>query len=490
MRFWPGRWAAWRTPRRCQRTVITAGFPTVSMARRRAARAGLVLRVGAELFQRQGRRTAGWWSGRMKRVVLRVNLISVPARMTGRWSIRSDCKLRRCGRRTDAWDNHIATSARPGCRIRPYTPPGGKPTTLLARPPKWSTHDLFPRAVDRHPSLPEHHAWQEAEGAGRCVPSRTRSAAVAVWAADRARSHRSEWAASGRRNASSARTGRLQANVSAAARPDGLLIFVPERVSAGLFRRAPGKVDDRIWDRRGVFRPGRRNRGAARTRRTATATSSPTIGQPDVSVLRRHDDAADLHNCARHDPQGQVNVHQSTCMVIPTLAFAADSGTASNCKVCTAENAERAVLPLDAFRCEFMGHDWGVPAELLHYPSGPFKRSEAMGMSVCTTCRFGRRVWATWTNWPECGGSSIDRHAAAWLPYGTMRATWQAVSVDRPGEDAGRGGQYGDRPCQAEVAFDLSALKQAAAGGPRCAHRQADCVRPGDWQHPWNRWGL
>ena len=49
------------------------------------------------------------------------------------------------------------------------------------------------------------------------------------------------------------------------------------------------------------------------------------------------------------------------------------------------KGAAEDVLPLDAFRTEFMGHNWGVPAELLHYRSGPFKRFEAVSR-FCTNC--------------------------------------------------------------------------------------------------------
>jgi len=83
-----------------------------------------------------------------------------------------------------------------------------------------------------------------------------------------------------------------------------------------------------------------------------------------------------------HNPNGQVNVHQSTCMTIPTLAFATSYWDGEQLQSLKRKQAAQNVLPFDAFRCEFMGHNWGVPAELLWYASGPFTRNEALSMAL------------------------------------------------------------------------------------------------------------
>ncbi len=65
-------------------------------------------------------------------------------------------------------------------------------------------------------------------------------------------------------------------------------------------------------------------------------------------------------------PDGQVNLHNSGFMLIPLLGWATSywDGEQLHAKPGTFP-LER--LPLDMFRTEFMGHQWGVPAEFLHY---------------------------------------------------------------------------------------------------------------------------
>ena len=64
----------------------------------------------------------------------------------------------------------------------------------------------------------------------------------------------------------------------------------------------------------------------------------------------------------KHNPAGLVNVHQSTYMGIPTLAWATSYWDGEQF---TSQEGlfVQEVLPLGAFRSEFMGHQWGIPAE-------------------------------------------------------------------------------------------------------------------------------
>ena len=107
-----------------------------------------------------------------------------------------------------------------------------------------------------------------------------------------------------------------------------------------------------------------------------------TIGQT-FSVFETRSMMKRIYTIVKsHNPGGQVNVHQSTCMTIPTLSFATSYWDGEHLQNVSRSQSSDKVLPLDAFRCEFMGHNWGVPAELLHYPRGPFKRSEAVGLAL------------------------------------------------------------------------------------------------------------
>ena len=66
-------------------------------------------------------------------------------------------------------------------------------------------------------------------------------------------------------------------------------------------------------------------------------------------------------------PEGQVNVHNSTCITIPTLGWATSSWDGEQFRGLSSGTSAAEVLPLDVFRTEFMGHQWGVPAEFLSY---------------------------------------------------------------------------------------------------------------------------
>ncbi|HUT88629.1 MAG TPA: glycoside hydrolase domain-containing protein, partial [Thermoguttaceae bacterium] len=120
-----------------------------------------------------------------------------------------------------------------------------------------------------------------------------------------------------------------------------------------------------------------------------------------------------------HDPGGQVNVHQSTCMTIPTLAFATSYWDGEQLQSVARKDAAQEVLPIDAFCCEFMGHNWGVPGELLHYKSGPFQRFECVSLALLhdvlvrpssmEDVEVSSRMWKAM--------DAFGRDEATWLPY-------------------------------------------------------------------------
>jgi hypothetical protein len=160
-------------------------------------------------------------------------------------------------------------------------------------------------------------------------------------------------------------------------------------------------------------------------------------------------------------------------MTIPTLAFATSYWDGEQLQGLKRSASALDVLPLDAFCAEFMGHNWGVPAELLWYGNGPFRRGEAMSMGLLhdVPVRPGSmhdvevagRLWKTF--------DAFGRHEAAWLPYWSNARCVEAqpagvkVSLyNRPGKGliaviVNTGGHS----CQAEASFDLTALQQPAA---------------------------
>lgn len=81
------------------------------------------------------------------------------------------------------------------------------------------------------------------------------------------------------------------------------------------------------------------------------------------------------------NPDGQVNVHNSSCMTIPTLAWATSTWDGEQFAGLKAGRKLGGFLPLDTFRTEFMGHQWGVPAEFLCY-GRPLSYSQALAVSL------------------------------------------------------------------------------------------------------------
>jgi len=117
-------------------------------------------------------------------------------------------------------------------------------------------------------------------------------------------------------------------------------------------------------------------------------------------------------------PNGMINVHQSTVMTIPTIAFATSYWDGEQFGSIERGPWSLDVLPMEAFRCEFMGHQWGVPAELLCY-NKPYTYSEAMSFSllhdVLVRGNLGGGLELESKLWKAM--DLFGRKQAKWLPY-------------------------------------------------------------------------
>jgi hypothetical protein len=173
-----------------------------------------------------------------------------------------------------------------------------------------------------------------------------------------------------------------------------------------------------------------------------------------------------------HNPAGQVNVHQSSCMTTPTLAFATSYWDGEQFQGLKRRAAAGEVLPLDAFRCEFMGHNWGLPAELLWYGTGPLRRTEAMAMGLLHDVPVRpagaadvAEMARIWRARDELGAAQ-----AAWLPYWENERYVQTGSIAVKASLHNRPGRglivvvcnMGSAPCTAPVQLNLEELKQPA----------------------------
>ena len=74
---------------------------------------------------------------------------------------------------------------------------------------------------------------------------------------------------------------------------------------------------------------------------------------------------------AIHPRGGLINPHQSTCCLMPTLEFADSYWDGEQFEGGQLTTNDIQQLPLAAFRAEFMGRNYGVPAEFLVYERPP-----------------------------------------------------------------------------------------------------------------------
>jgi hypothetical protein len=169
----------------------------------------------------------------------------------------------------------------------------------------------------------------------------------------------------------------------------------------------------------------------------------------------------------RHNPRGQVNVHQSTCMTIPTLAWATSYWDGEQFGSMERGPFALEVLSLDAFRCEFMGHNWGVPAEFLCYEK-PYTSHEATAFTLLHDVLVRNDLDEEAKLWKLM--DEFGRQRAQWLPYWEngqfVRSTTADVKVslyNRPGKGVVAViSNLGRQAAAGTVTFDLKRLQQPA----------------------------
>ncbi len=108
----------------------------------------------------------------------------------------------------------------------------------------------------------------------------------------------------------------------------------------------------------------------------------------------------------RRKPEGQLNIHNSTVMVIPTLGWGTSSWGGEQIDAIKPPAKTLDFLPMDAFRTEFMGRQWGVPSEFLVYDGMPYYAKDVLAYTLLhgVLIRPGS---------PD----SIDRVSALWKVY-------------------------------------------------------------------------
>jgi len=118
-----------------------------------------------------------------------------------------------------------------------------------------------------------------------------------------------------------------------------------------------------------------------------------------------------------HKPSGQVNIHNSTTMVLPSLGWATSTWDGEQFgSIARGVNLDK-LFPMDTFRTEFMGRQWGPPSELLCYDI-PYTTHEAYSFSLLHDVLV--RGSGTWI--PEESGlwkamENFGRKQAQFKPY-------------------------------------------------------------------------
>ena len=99
---------------------------------------------------------------------------------------------------------------------------------------------------------------------------------------------------------------------------------------------------------------------------------------PTYPIFAVRDTLKRLYAVVReHSPDGIVDAHVFDCMNGAALAYTTSYWTGE--QLGHSDN-EAEGLPLDRFRCEMMGVNWGVPAEFLHYRLGSFHAAHAISL--------------------------------------------------------------------------------------------------------------
>jgi len=186
------------------------------------------------------------------------------------------------------------------------------------------------------------------------------------------------------------------------------------------------------------------------------------------SAMRR------IYNVVRsHRPDGQLNVHNSTCMTIPTLGWGTTywDGEQFGQLGAMADKVDSfKLLPLDAFRAEFMGRQWGVPAEFLCYGK-PFSFKQAWSFTLLHDVPV--RPHGSETRRELAIASSIwkamedfGRKRAEWLPYWnnsqyvetSPRSVLASIYRHRGKSLLAVVSNFGAKSVKANVRFDLNRL--------------------------------
>jgi len=131
-------------------------------------------------------------------------------------------------------------------------------------------------------------------------------------------------------------------------------------------------------------------------------------------------------------PDGEINLHNSTVIVLPTVGWGTSLWDGESIAGLSRTYFAN-VIPMDTFRAEYMGWQWGLPMEFLAYdtPPGPYTTSEALAFTLIHDVivrPIGMQPTVDSTLWQVM--DTFGRKQAAWLPYWNNSSYVQVTPVD------------------------------------------------------------
>ena len=173
---------------------------------------------------------------------------------------------------------------------------------------------------------------------------------------------------------------------------------------------------------------------------------------------------------------GIISAHQSTCCATPTLAFAHDYWDGEQFASGGLAGDPLKNLPLDAFRAEFMGRNYGVPCEFLAYERPPqWTYDHALAFSLLHDVRVR-----------PCGLTALEKMAPIWdvmTRFGVGQAEWHPyweanpLAAARP--ESIQVSLYVRRDTQGQRGRALLVVSNLSADQPATAEVTLDSARLG-----------
>ena len=166
--------------------------------------------------------------------------------------------------------------------------------------------------------------------------------------------------------------------------------------------------------------------------------------RPTYDIFATRDFMKRLYVLTRErKPEGQLNIHNSTVMVTPTLGFGTSTWGGEQIDAIKTAAPTLDFLPMDAFRTEFMGRQWGIPSEFLVYDGMPYYSRDVLAYTLLhgvlirpSDAEALARISALWRVYDEFPFANATMYPY-WDEHGPISCAPEGVyatAYERPGE--------------------------------------------------------